>query len=159
MRFFIDNFEKVYNKTNPFGYFPLWKFYPKTGTHVGTDFMIPIGTPIFAPIGGEMFKAEFNQYKGNTGVFIFDYKDVTWGLELCHLRELPPLGKHEEGEVIAYSGNTGGTTTGPHLHAVLHKDARVTKHYQELQSREAFLHLYGAGALVDCLEWFKVNAV
>src|SRR5213596_1521514 len=66
-----------------------------TGTHVGTDFMVSIGTPIFAPVDGEMFKAEFNQYKGNVGIYIFEHKGVTWGLELCHLRELPPLGKHK----------------------------------------------------------------
>lgn len=157
MRYFVDNFEKVYNKENPFGFFPAWNYYPKTGTHVGTDFRVVIGTPIFAPVDGELFKASVSGAKGNVGIYIFDYKGVTWGLELCHLRELPKLGIYKEGEVIAYSGNTGSATTGAHLHAVLHRDAQVTAHYELLQSRAAFLQLEKDGAIVDCLRWFCDN--
>lgn len=71
MKYFLTNFEKTYNKTNPFGLFPDWKNYPKTGTHIGTDFVISIGTPVFAPTDGEMYKVEFNQYKGNVGIYIY----------------------------------------------------------------------------------------
>ncbi len=157
MGYFIKDFEKMYNKTNPFGFFPDWGNYKATGTHIGTDFAVVVGTPVFAPTDGDMYKTEVNQYKGNVGIYIFDHKGVTWGLELCHLKELPKLGKYKEGDIIAYSGNTGGKTTGPHLHSVLHRDAKVTKHYQELQSREAFLRLLKEGAIVDCLEWFRAN--
>ena len=157
MRYFVENFERVYNRENPFGFFPDWKDYKKTGTHIGTDFKVAIGTPIFAPVAGEMLKTEINEYKGNVGIYVFDYKGTTWGLELCHLKELPQTGVYEEGDIIAYSGNTGSATTGPHVHAVLHRDAQVTKHYQLLQSREAFLQLQEEGAIVDCLEWFCTN--
>jgi hypothetical protein len=157
MRYFVENFEKLYNKENPFGFFPDWEHYKSTGTHIGTDFKVPIGTPIFAPAAGEIFKTEINQYKGNVGIYIFDWKGTTWGLELCHLKELPQKGIYKEGDVIAHSGNTGGATTGAHLHAVLHRDAQVTKHYQLLISREAFLKLESEGAIVDCLEWFCSN--
>ena len=104
-----------------------------------------------------MFKTEYNRYKGNVGIFIFEHGGVEWGLELCHLKELPTKGKYSEGNLIAYSGNTGGATTGAHLHAVLHRNATVTKHYKELKSREDFLRLHGAGAIVDCWEWFRAN--
>jgi murein DD-endopeptidase MepM/ murein hydrolase activator NlpD len=154
VRYFLKNFRKVYNADNPFGAFPLWEYYPKTGTHVGTDFKIAVGTPIFAPANGEMFKVWFDKYKGNVGVYIFDYRKTTWGLELCHLKELPAVGKFKEGEIIAYSGNTGASTTGAHLHAVLHRGAEVAENYQELQSREDFLRLEKEGAIVDCFQWF-----
>lgn len=157
MRYFLKDFKKTYNKNNPFGSFPEWKYYPKTGTHVGTDFVVAQGTPLFAPTRGEMLKVEFNKYKGNVGVFIFEHQGITWGLELCHLKELPKLGKYEEGDVVAYSGNTGAATTGAHLHTVLHRDAAVTKHYKELQSRNDFLRLQKDGAIVDCWEWFPAN--
>ena len=104
-----------------------------------------------------MFKSEYNQYKGNVGVFIFEHQGTVWGLELCHLKELPKMGKYKEGDIIAYSGNTGGSTTGAHLHTVLHHNAHVTKHYELLKSREAFLQLEKEGAIVDCFEWFNTK--
>lgn len=154
MRYFLKNFRKVHNADNPFGFFPEWEFYPKTGTHIGTDFKVPVGTPVFAPVDGEMFKIEVNHYKGNVGIYVFEHQSVTWGLELCHLREVPQKGVYKKGDAIAYSGNTGASTTGAHLHAVLHRDATVTKNYQELQSREDFLRLEKEGAIVDCFQWF-----
>lgn len=155
MRYFLERFEESYNREWPFGKFPAWDYYPKTGTHVGTDFAVPVGTPVFAPADGEMFKAEFNKQKGNVGVFIFKHKGAEWGLELCHLKELPAKGLYKEGDIIAYSGKTGEKLSGAHLHAVLHKDVLVTKHYQELTSREAFLRLEREGAIVDCFSWFR----
>lgn len=154
MRYFLENFEKVYNKDWPFGYFPAYNFYASTGTHIGTDFKVPVGTPVYAPVDGEMFKTEFNRYKGNVGIFIFKHKDIEWGLELCHLREQPEKRLYKEGEIISYSGMTGEKVAGAHLHAVLHRDAAVSKHYQQLTSREEFLRLEKAGAIVDCFQWF-----
>lgn len=157
MRHFLEDFEKVHNKEWLFGAFPAWNYYPSTGTHIGTDFKVTVGTSIFAPCDGEMFKTEHNQYKGDVGIFIFKHNGIEWGLELCHLREQPRKGKCKEGEIIAYSGNTGSATTGAHLHAVLHRHATVTKNYSELRSREDFLRLQKEGAIVDCFEWFCVG--
>lgn len=154
MRYFLDNFEKVYNKDWPFGHFPAWEYYSATGTHIGTDFKVSIGTSIFAPADGEMFKTEFNRYKGHVGIFIFKHKKIEWGLELCHLREQPQKGQYKEGEIIAYSGMTGEKVDGAHLHAVLHRNASVSKHYQLLKNREAFLRLEKEGSIVDCFHWF-----
>ena len=154
MRYFLENFEKVYNKDWPFGYFPAWQYYASTGTHIGTDFKVPVGTPVFAPMDGEMFKTESNRYKGNVGIFIFKHNDVEWGLELCHLREQPQRGPRKEGDIIAYSGMTGEKVDGAHLHAVLHRNAAVSRHYQILKNREAFLGLEKEGAIVDCFSWF-----
>ncbi len=147
----------MYNSGNPFGFFPDWKHYPKTGTHIGTDFVVIVGAPVSAPADGEMFKNEVSPSKGNIGIYIFENKGITWGLELCHLKELPKVGQYKENDIIAYSGNTGSATTGAHLHTVLHRDAKVTKHYQELQSRDDFLRLQKDGTIVDCWAWFLAN--
>ena len=141
-----------YNSSNPFGARdPL--YYPATKHHIGSDFKVPQGTPIHAPEDGEMFKAVFNSARGNTGVFVFKH-GREWGLELCHLRELPLLGFYKRGDIIAYSGNTGSATTAPHLHVVMHRDATVTKNYKELISEESFYKLVKEGRLVDPYLWF-----
>jgi len=159
MRYFLSNFETAYNKDWSFGAFPAWEYYPKTGTHIGTDFKVPIGTPVFAPCDGEMYKTEVSKPKGNVGIFIFEHKGITWGLELCHLKELPQKRSYKEGDVIARSGNTGSATTGAHLHAVLHLNAMVTKNYRALKTREDFLQLEKEGAIVDCYKWFRANII
>jgi murein DD-endopeptidase MepM/ murein hydrolase activator NlpD len=142
----------TYNSANPFGMYDE-VYYPATHRHIGSDFTVPVGTPITAPEDGEMFKTVFNAARGNTGVYIFKH-GPEWGLELCHLRELPKLGKFKRGDVIAYSGNSGSATTAPHLHVVMHRDATVTKNYTELTSEAAFVRLKDTGRLVDPYSWF-----
>lgn len=142
----------TYNSSNPFGARDA-VFYPATKHHIGSDFKVPVGTQITAPEDGEMFKAVFNQARGNTGIYIFHH-GTEWGLELCHLNVLPELGKFKRGDVIAYSGNTGTATTAPHLHMVMHRDATVTKNYAELTSEDAYNRLLKEGRLVDPYKWF-----
>lgn len=152
MKPFIDF--KTYNSTNPMGqYNP--EFYPKTKHHLGSDFKVPLGTPIKAPCDGVMVKAVFNSARGNTGIFVFTYEGTEWGLELCHLKQLPSLGIRKQGEDIASTGNTGSATTGAHLHVTLHKDAMVTKNYTLLTSEAAFIKLWVEGKIVDPFLWFS----
>ncbi len=153
MKQFVDF--HTYNKANSFGQYDA-VYYPATHHHLGSDFLVPIGTPIIAPTDGDIIKTSWNDARGNTAVFDFLF-DGEWGLELCHLRELPPLGTFKQGQVIAKSGNTGTATTGPHLHVVMHKDAMVTKNYKELIDEAAFFRLVAEGRLVDPFEWFKVR--
>lgn len=143
----------TYNASNPFGAIdPV--FYPATHHHIGSDFKVPVGTPITAPEDGEMLKAVFNSARGNTGIFVFKHGNE-WGLEFCHLRELPKLGVYKRGDTIAYSGNTGAATTAPHLHVTLHRDALVTKDYSELTSEAAYFRLRDSGQLLDPYKWFQ----
>jgi murein DD-endopeptidase MepM/ murein hydrolase activator NlpD len=153
MKPFVDF--STYNGSNPFGAVDP-KFYPATKHHIGSDFKVPIGTPIVAPEDGEMFKAIFNSARGNTGIYVFRH-GAEWGVEFCHLRELPPLKTYKRGEVIAYSGNTGSATTAPHLHVTLHKDAMVSKNYAELTSEGNYLRLCKEGRIVDPYAWFKAH--
>ncbi len=151
MKPFVDF--NTYNVNNPFGAVNT-VFYPATHHHIGSDFVVPIGTPILAPADGEVIKTIFNQTRGNTAIFDF-YHGGEWGLEFCHLKELPPLGKFKQGDVIAYSGNTGSATTGAHLHVTMHKNCLVTKDYELLTSSEAYQNLVTEGQLIDPHAWFQ----
>lgn len=163
MRLPLDRWLQNYNRQNPFGYTSeeMKKYYPITWSHIGADFVVPIGTPIFAPLTGEIFKVGVSPAKGNVGVYVFKYKNREWALELCHLNELPKLGKYSEGDVIAHTGATGGSVTGPHLHCVIHRDAKVTANYAELANgtpgsagRYRFLGMVEAGKIVNPYTFF-----
>lgn len=144
----------TYNKDNPFGAVdPV--FYPATHHHIGSDFKVPVGTSLLSPCKGEVIKAVFNAARGNTAIFFFTWEGQGWGLELCHLRELPNLGKYETNQCIAHSGNSGSASTAPHLHVVMHKDCQVTKNYAALTSEAAYFKLVKEGRLVDPYQWFK----
>lgn len=151
MRPFVDF--ATYNDKNPFGTVD-HVFYPATYHHIGSDFKVPVGTPITAPEDGEMLKVQFNAARGDTGIFVFKHGPHEWGLELCHLREIPSLGVFKRGAVLAHSGNTGSATTAPHLHVVMHRDATVTKNYAELTSEQAYFKLLKEGRIVDPYAWF-----
>lgn len=85
--------------------------------HLGIDHVVPIGTPIFAPCDCELVYARKNQQGGKTiWIFFVDSDQGTLIMRFMHLDNMMPKGKYREGELIAYSGNTGKLTTAPHLH-------------------------------------------
>lgn len=145
---------KAYNAKYPFGAKNA-KYNPKCLHHIGSDIVVPLKTPILAPCNGEMYKVYTDTAKGHCGVFLFVWEGVEWGLELCHLLQEPKKGKYKTGDVIAYSGNTGTSTTAPHLHITLHRDAMVTKNYKELQSECDFYRLAYEGRIVDPYKWLN----
>ena len=83
--------------------------------HMGLDFAVKEGTPVYASAGGYVI---FADYTVNDGYMII----------LNHLNGYISVYKHcsslikgareniEQGELLALSGNTGRKTTGPHLH-------------------------------------------
>jgi murein DD-endopeptidase MepM/ murein hydrolase activator NlpD len=83
--------------------------------HMGLDFAVKEGTPVYASAGGYVI---FADYTVNDGYMII----------LNHLNGFISVYKHcsslikgarenvEQGELLALSGNTGRKTTGPHLH-------------------------------------------
>lgn len=146
---------KTYNSNNAFGkYDPIW--YPLCHHHPGSDFVVPVGTPIHAPEDGEVLKSVFNNARGNTTIYFFHHGG-DWGVEFCHLRELPKVGKFKRGDVIGFSGNTGSATTSPHVHVTLHKDCLVSKDYELLTSEQAFKTLVAQGQIVDPYAWFSLH--
>lgn len=82
--------------------------------HNGIDFACPVGTPVTATASGMVERARYDE----SGYGLYIMLRHSWGWSLyAHLSEVA-VGVGEtvaQGEVIAWSGNTGNTT-GPHLH-------------------------------------------
>ncbi len=91
--------------------------HPVTGRispHNGTDFAMPVGTPIVAPANGRVERVGNHHAAGR---YIVVRHDNGYRTRYLHLsRPLVNQGERVEmGERIALSGNTG-RSTGPHLH-------------------------------------------
>ncbi|ABO49336.1 peptidase M23B [Desulforamulus reducens MI-1] len=87
--------------------------------HPGLDIACPIGTPVFAVIGGEVITADWVSGYGYCVMMKHPDETVTvYG----HLSDIKvTMGDNvKQGQVIALSGNTG-RSTGPHLHFEVRK--------------------------------------
>ncbi|WP_434355910.1 murein DD-endopeptidase MepM [Parasalinivibrio latis] len=101
------------------------RHHPITGRiapHNGTDFAVPLGTPVLATGDGVVVKAQHHRLAGNFVVIKHGREYITRYLHLSKILVKP--GQHVKmGQKIALSGNTG-RSTGPHLHYELHKNNR-----------------------------------
>ena len=90
----------------------------RTSPHNGTDFAMPIGTPVTAPAGGRVERSVKHYAAGRYVVIRHDNGYRTRYLHLS--KALVKKGDRVEmGDRIALSGNTG-RSTGPHLHYEVH---------------------------------------
>jgi murein DD-endopeptidase MepM/ murein hydrolase activator NlpD len=91
--------------------------------HNGVDLNTPEGTPVYAPIDGEVT----TQYTHETGG-ITCYFDCNGSIQLrmCHLQYSLPTGSYvSKGQEICRTGNTG-RSTAPHLHlGVMQNNVRI----------------------------------
>lgn len=112
--------------THPGGFNP-------PGGHTGEDIACDVGTPLMAMAGGVV---------AHVGYFAGTYLDNPWWIEpgfagfvvsvdygtyvshYAHCSSSPiKVGQFvRQGQVVAYSGNTGTATTGPHVHWELMPD-------------------------------------
>ena len=102
------------SSTKDFTQFP--KSRGVTETHKGTDYAIPLNTPITANISGTIrYKTNDPKGYGNAVEILDDKGNVVQ--RYAHLNEfsVPNGSKIEAGQVLGKSGNTG-RSTGPHLH-------------------------------------------
>ncbi|HTW34577.1 MAG TPA: M23 family metallopeptidase [Rhizomicrobium sp.] len=95
------------------------RFHPLLGysrMHKGIDFAVPVGTPVMAAGAGTV---EQEGWVNGYGNFMLVDHGNTYSTAYGHLSRFAPgihKGSHvRQGQVIAYSGNTG-MSTGPHLH-------------------------------------------
>jgi hypothetical protein len=81
-----------------------------TKKHLGIDYICATGTPVFAPESG-VATQRYGAQGGNTVELVGSLTH-----RFMHLSRYGKGGKVNAGDVIGYVGNTGNTTTGPHLH-------------------------------------------
>ena len=111
---------KSYFFTKPVDSFISRGFEPARG-HMGIDFVVKTGTPVYASANGYVIFADYTTKDGymiilnhNSG-YISIYKHCS--VLLKRARETV-----FQGETIALSGNTGEISTGPHLHFEIWKE-------------------------------------
>ncbi|WPC73649.1 peptidoglycan DD-metalloendopeptidase family protein [Vibrio porteresiae] len=105
------DFRRVSSNFNP------QRLHPVTGLirpHRGTDYVAPVGTPIWAAGDGTVQQAGYNQFNGN---YVFIRHSNTYVTKYLHLqRRFVKTGERvKQGQVIGKLGGTG-RVTGPHLH-------------------------------------------
>jgi murein DD-endopeptidase MepM/ murein hydrolase activator NlpD len=100
--------------TSPFG----WRYHPIDGQykfHAGIDLAYELGTPIPALYSGTVaFAGEYGGH-GNTVYIYHPASNSYTGYAHCHSILVRAGQQVQQGETIAYVGNTG-YSTGPHLH-------------------------------------------
>lgn len=106
--------------------YPDWKITSKYGAirsdggsggriHLGCDYSMPAGTSVIAPLDGEII---ISKYMGNYGNVVFIDHGNGVQSRIAHLSEFAKLRgtKVKQGELIAYSGDTGNARGKPHVH-------------------------------------------
>jgi len=142
-------------------------FYKKFGLkgHNGIDFRCDINTPTYSEIDGTVVSAKYDDGGGNTLIIRSDeISGFCFELRKMHLNKIiVNVGDRvKKNELVAYSGNTGKYTTGPHLHL----DLKIVK--MGLNGARAVLN-YNNGFLgaidpspyispkIGYCEWFRVD--
>lgn len=95
--------------------------YSLTKHHIGTDYAVPVGTPVEAPHDGEIVVAGVSRSLGNFCHYRYTHEGQQYVMRFLHLQSVPKQGEYEAGDIIAKTGNTG-MSTGPHLHIDIWKD-------------------------------------
>jgi len=121
------DFRRVSSNFNP------RRLHPVTGRvkpHRGTDYVAPVGTPIWAAGDGVVIKSSYNRFNGN---YVFIKHSNTYITKYLHLkRRYVKTGQRvKQGQTIGQLGGTG-RVTGPHLHYEflvhgVHKNPRTVK--------------------------------
>jgi len=101
--------------------------------HIGTDKIVPVGTPIYAPTSGKVVSTVNGKEGGNTIQFV-DSNGKLW--RFLHLSKFASKGGEEvkPGQIIGYSGNSGAVSSGPHVHIDISNNGKL-----ELNNRANFI--------------------
>jgi len=90
------------------------EFNPEIG-HLGVDYGLKIGSPVYASAGGLVIFADYTVDYGYTIIIQHDYGYITM-YKHCSSLLKKPQDFVKQGELIALSRNSGKKSTGPHLH-------------------------------------------
>ncbi|MGF1681150.1 peptidoglycan DD-metalloendopeptidase family protein [Photobacterium minamisatsumaniensis] len=132
------NFRYVSSNFNPN------RLHPVTGqvrAHRGTDYVAPVGTPIWSAGDGVVMQSGYNQFNGN---YVFIRHSSTYITKYLHMtkRSVKTGQRVKQGQTVGTLGGTG-RVTGPHLHYEflvngVHKNPRTVKlpQAQSLKGKE-----------------------
>lgn len=81
--------------------------YKITKHHIGIDYGTPVGTPVYAPVSGEIVHSGQTPVLGNFVHYSFVWKGKQYVMRIAHLSDTKPVGKYKAGDDIGYTGNTG----------------------------------------------------
>lgn len=110
--------------------------------HLGTDYIVPEETPIFAPLACQIVKSGDFPESGNTVHVRFRRRGYgTIIMRLMHLSKMSPLGKYKAGDILGATGNTGTLTKAPHLHIDLSRGKVEIANRKNFIDPEEFLCL------------------
>lgn len=139
----VKNWENVTQK------FGVTNSHYKSGIHNGVDWGCPVGTPVFAPTEGVVYRRQENHKALGTHVyFTCAIKGIVYYMRVLHLSKASIIGWYKAGQIIGYTGNTGDST-GPHLHV----DIWTVPIDSNLIKTKAGVYKY----LVDPLQFFNNN--
>jgi len=110
--------------------------------HYGMDFTAPVGTPVYATGDGKVTETKGSK-RSRIGLGLNVKIDHGYGYETVygHLNafNVKRGQKVKRGDIIAYVGNTGGSTA-PHLHYEVHKNGKRVNpayyYYKDLTPQE-----------------------
>lgn len=91
------------------------KAYSLTGHHIGTDWAVPLGTPIYAPCDGVMTVAGYSKVLGFFCHYTYSFEGKQYTARFLHQQKTPKMGTYRCGNIIGRTGNSG-MSTGYHLH-------------------------------------------
>lgn len=105
------NFRYVSSNFNPRRLHPVTK---QVKAHRGTDYVAPVGTPIWAAGDGVVMESSYNKFNGN---YVFIRHNGNYVTKYLHMtKRMVKSGQRiKQGQTIGTLGGTG-RVTGPHLH-------------------------------------------
>ncbi len=95
--------------------------------HSGVDWARPEGTPIPAIASGTIVLQQFSKVLGNVSVLrVMGNDKKLYYVGFCHLKAegLEVGQKVKEGDTIGFVGNTGSSSSGPHLHLTISREVK-----------------------------------
>jgi murein DD-endopeptidase MepM/ murein hydrolase activator NlpD len=117
-----DDKEKIDYFVKPVNGFISREFNSEKG-HIGIDFVVKTGTPVYAVANGYVIFADYTVRDGYM-IIINHPDDYVTVYKHCSVLLKKLREEVFQGELISLSGNSGETTTGPHLHFEIWKHGR-----------------------------------
>lgn len=117
-----------------------------TAKHLGVDYICDTGTPVFAPEAGLVS----NKYGAQGGKTVELIGSLTH--RFMHLSSYGKTGQVDAGDIIGHVGNTGNTTTGPHLHWDTRRNGTSWEFFKNYVNPESLLPKEEPKAQRRCME-------